>query len=207
MAPGVLEGSVVSDTTLPSHVPETQQTTANQESQQLFSLAGTTTVVTGGGRGLGITLARAIVEAGGNAACLDVLPEPSKDEWASLEKLAKRSGLFVSYHRCDITQEEDLSKVFKEVDEKAQQSNAPLKGTVACAGIQQKVPALDYPAADFERMMRVNVMGAFLTVKHAARVMVRNGTGGSIVLIASMSGNIANRVRLLSPSTVRGNNR
>ncbi|EXJ91911.1 hypothetical protein A1O3_00461 [Capronia epimyces CBS 606.96] len=193
MAPGVLAGSAVSDTTLPDFVPETQQTAANRNAEQLFSLAGTTTVVTGGGRGLGITLARAIVEAGGHAACLDVLPEPSTEEWASLEKVAKRSGLTASYYRCDITQEEELSRVFKEVDDKAKQHNAPLKGTVACAGIQQKVPALDYPAGDFERMLRVNVTGAFLTAKQAARVMVDNGTGGSIVLIASMSGNIANR--------------
>jgi NAD(P)-dependent dehydrogenase (short-subunit alcohol dehydrogenase family) len=56
------------------------------------------------------------------------------------------------------------------------------------------VPALEYPAADFERIQRVNVTGAFLTAKHTARVLVRNGRGGSVVLIASMSGQIANRV-------------
>ncbi|KAJ4510846.1 hypothetical protein HRR78_005377 [Exophiala dermatitidis] len=193
MAPGILAGSAVSDATLPSAVPETRQTSANKPVGQLFSLADTTTVVTGAGRGLGITFARAILEAGGNVACLDVLPEPSKEEWAGLGKLAKQSGLSVTYHRCDITKEGELANVFKEVNKKAQALNAPLRGTVACAGIQQKVPALDYPAEDFERMLRVNVTGAFLTAKHAARTMVENGTGGSIVLIASMSGNIANR--------------
>ena len=64
--------------------------------------------------------------------------------------------------------------------------------------IQQKVPAIEYPAEDFERIMRVNVVGSFLTAKYAAKIMVENGTRGSIVLIASMSGNIANRVSTCS---------
>jgi len=78
---------------------------------------------------------------------------------------------------------------------------------VACAGIQQRVPALDYEASDFERMLRVNVVGAFISVKRAARILKDKGTGGSIVLIASMSGQVANRVRT-SPSVgcVSGSN-
>ena len=76
----------------------------------------------------------------------------------------------------------------------AQDFNAPLYGVIACAGVQQTIPALDYPMSDFERVQRINVTGTFLTVKQAARIMVKRGTKGSIVMIASMSGNIANRV-------------
>jgi NAD(P)-dependent dehydrogenase (short-subunit alcohol dehydrogenase family) len=111
-----------------------------------------------------------------------------------LEKIAKKAGLWVSYHRCDITEEDEMQRVFDLVGKEARRLNAPLRGTVACAGIQQKLHALEYPAKDFERIMRVNVTGSFLTAKHAARVMFENGTRGSIILIASMSGNIANRV-------------
>ena len=52
-------------------------TSATAQTPALFSLAGKTVAITGGGRGLGITLAFAVVEAGGHAACLDILPEPS----------------------------------------------------------------------------------------------------------------------------------
>jgi NAD(P)-dependent dehydrogenase (short-subunit alcohol dehydrogenase family) len=73
---------------------------------------------------------------------------------------------------------------------------------VACAGIQQKVPALEYEGQDFERILRVNVTGAFLTAKRTARILVEKKRPGSIVLIASMSGQIANRVRItIRPST------
>jgi NAD(P)-dependent dehydrogenase (short-subunit alcohol dehydrogenase family) len=41
--------------------------------------------------------------------------------------------------------------------------------------------------------MNVNVTGTFLTAKHASRIFIENGIKGSIVLIASMSGQIANR--------------
>jgi NAD(P)-dependent dehydrogenase (short-subunit alcohol dehydrogenase family) len=195
MAPGILSGSLVSDTTLPRNIPETQQTPSNRLTDQLFSLKNTTTIVTGAGRGLGICLASAIIEAGGHVACLDILAEPAEAEWTNLEKIAKAAQLSVSYHRCDITNDEGLREVFASVSEEAQKRNAPLQGTVACAGIQQKLPALEYPAGDFERILGVNVTGAFLTAKNAAKIMVANGTPGSIVLIASMSGNIANRVR------------
>lgn len=160
----------------------------------LFSLASKTIAITGGGRGLGITFALAVVEAGGNAACLDILPEPSPVEWAHLSKLASGRGLSVTYHRCDVTDEEATRRVLEHVDAEAEARGAPFTGTVVCAGIQQKVPALEYPVADFERIQRVNVVGTFVTSKVSANIMVRNGRKGSIVLIASMSGQIANRV-------------
>lgn len=43
--------------------------------------------------------------------------------------------------------------------------------------------------------MSVNVTGCFMTAQAAAKQMIRFGNGGSIVMIASMSGTIANRVR------------
>jgi NAD(P)-dependent dehydrogenase (short-subunit alcohol dehydrogenase family) len=161
----------------------------------LFSLAGKTVAITGAGRGLGITLAFAVVEAGGHAACLDILPEPSHTEWQALTKLANQLGTTATYRKCDVTSEAEVTQVLEEISREGDERGAPLNGMVACAGIQQRVPALDYEASDFERMLRVNVVGAFISVKRAARILKDKGTGGSIVLIASMSGQIANRVR------------
>jgi sorbose reductase len=44
--------------------------------QDLFSLAGRTIVITGGARGIGLALAFAVAEVGGNVAVVDVLSEP-----------------------------------------------------------------------------------------------------------------------------------
>jgi NAD(P)-dependent dehydrogenase (short-subunit alcohol dehydrogenase family) len=184
--------------TVTSALTSSTTQTSPAQTPALFSLAGKTVAITGGGRGLGITLAFAVVEAGGHAACLDILPEPSNTEWQALTKLASQLSTTATYRRCDVTSEAEVTQVLDEISHEADEQGAPLNGMVACAGIQQRVPALDYEASDFERMLRVNVVGAFISVKRAARILKDKGTGGSIVLIASMSGQVANRVR---PST------
>jgi NAD(P)-dependent dehydrogenase (short-subunit alcohol dehydrogenase family) len=196
---GSVGENIVSDISLPTYIPESNQTAANAATNKLFSLRGRTVAVTGGGRGLGITLAGAVIEAGGNAACIDVLPEPSATEWAALQKLAKLSNLQVSYYNCDITDEESISKTLDTIAEVGTKNNAPLHGTIACAGIQQKVPAVEYPIDGFRKIMDVNVTGTFLTIKHSARIFIKEKTPGSIVMIASMSGQVANRVRVTGP--------
>ena len=193
MAPAAL-----SDVELPPNgVPESLETpAAATPTNKSFSLEGKTIAITGGGRGLGITLALAVVEAGGNVACLDILDSPSADEWARLAKLAKASRLEVSYHRCDVTDEQAVEAVMEAVSREADALGTPFWGAIACAGIQQQIPALDYPAADFDRMLRVNVTGVFNTCKYTARMLQAKKSPGSIVIISSMSGNVANRVRL-----------
>ena len=137
------------------------------------------------------------MEAGGCVACLDILAEPSQEEWLHLRARAKQLGLSVSYTRCDITNEPELERSFSAVSGRAERQGWPLNGVIACAGVQQIMDAADYPLEDWNRIMNVNVSGVFLTAKYAAREFMRQGCKGSIVLIASMSGAIANRVRLV----------
>ena len=190
--------AVVSDIDLPSRpIPESSLTpAATAPSFNLFSLSKKTIAITGGGRGLGITLALAVVEAGGNVACLDILESPAAEEWSHLTKLAKSTGRSVSYHKCDVTDEKAVEDVIEAISEEAETLGAPFWGVVTCAGIQQQLSAFDYPAADFERILRVNVTGVFNTCKYAARKLRDMKKPGSIVIISSMSGNIANRVSI-----------
>lgn len=185
---------IFGDTALLSYVAESAKTLANSPTNTLFSLSGRTVAITGGGRGVGITLALAVIEAGGHAACIDILPSPSASEWTSLQKLATTSNLTATYHKCDITVEDDIAATLDAVAEAGARVGAPLHGMIACAGIQQKIPAAEYPLDGFRRIMDVNVTGTFLTVKHTARIFIRERTKGSVVMIASMSGQIANRV-------------
>ncbi|KAF2492527.1 NAD(P)-binding protein [Lophium mytilinum] len=189
--------AILPDLALPPTNPESALTTATapaaSPSPSLFSLAHKTTIITGAGRGLGITLAAAVLEAGGHVACIDILPSPSEPDWSALLALAKPAHLTCTYHHCDITNEPALAAVFAEIAAGAERAGSVFWGAVACAGIQQKIPALEYPAADFERILRVNVVGTFLTAKLAAGVMRERGVRGSVVMIASMSGQVANR--------------
>lgn len=195
--------AIVSDTALAAEIPESSMTPAAQAPvNKLFGLHGRTIVVTGGARGLGITLATAVLEAGGDVVCLDILPEPSADEWANITKITKLSSTpqHASYKKCDITNEAEVEAVIQAAAEEATARGNPIKGLISCAGIQQMKDAIDYPVDGYRRMMEVNVVGNFTTAKHVARVLRDGGKGGSIVFIASMSGQIMNRVSALASS-------
>lgn len=179
-------------------VLETTLATSTRSTPALLSLAGKTVAITGAARGIGISLAMAIVEAGGSVACLDILEAPAPTEWSKMQHLASLHQVAASYHHCDVTDESAVETIMDTVAADAAARGCPFWGTIACAAIQQTIEALDYPMRDFERILRVNVTGVFNTCKYAARVLRREARAGSIVIIASMSGNIANRVSFVS---------
>jgi NAD(P)-dependent dehydrogenase (short-subunit alcohol dehydrogenase family) len=187
----------VSDTALPQHVKESSLTPASAPITKLFSLEDRTVIVTGAGRGLGITLATAVLEAGGDVICLDILPEPSKEDWANINRIQKSSKVSAIYLQCNVVDESAVSSTIAQAAEHANKRRKPIRGLLHCAGIQQMIDAIEYPLEGFRRILDVNVTGSFLLAKHTARLMRDEGNAGSLVLIASMSGQIANRVSIL----------
>ncbi|GAA6023968.1 hypothetical protein JCM10207_008646 [Rhodosporidiobolus poonsookiae] len=184
---------IVSETALPAHIPEREVAPgAHAATPSLFSLAGTNTIITGGGRGLGQALAKGVVQAGGSVFCIDLLPQPTNDagEWDEIQRIAAKHSATATYEICDITDEQKMSEAFEKA-EKA--SPAVMRGVIACAGVQQMIPAVDYPMDGFRRIMEINVAGAFVTSKTSANFWRKRDIKGSLVLIASMSGSIANR--------------
>lgn len=95
------------------------------------------------------------------------------------------------YRRIDVRDTELLNSVIEAIAN----DEGRMDGLVAAAGIQQETPALEYSAKDSNTMFEVNVTGVFMTSQAVAKQMVRFGNGGSIAMIASMSGTVANRVR------------
>ena len=66
---------------------------------------------------------------------------------------------------------------------------------MACTGISGVCDATSYPIGAFRKIIDVNIAGTFLTAQAVGREMHRENIPGSIVLIASMSGWISNKVR------------
>ncbi len=79
------------------------------------------------------------------------------------------------------------------VVERIANTHGRLDGLIAAAGVQQETPALEYTQKDADYMFSVNVTGVFMTAQAVARQMVKFDNKGSIVLIGSMSGTVANR--------------
>jgi len=105
------------------------------------------------------------------------------------ERAIKQLGSSLTYHRVDVRDVDHLNGIVESIANK----HGRLDGLIAAAGIQQETPALEYTAADAEKMLSVNVTGVFMTAQAVARQMIRLKTSGSMALIASMSGTVANR--------------
>jgi len=73
-----------------------------------------------------------------------------------------------------------------------------LDGLIAAAGVQQLTPAIEYTREDITRMLDINYTGVFMSATAVAKQMMKYKCEGSIVLVGSMSGFVANK-GLISP--------
>ncbi|CAI6059967.1 hypothetical protein V2G26_015801 [Clonostachys chloroleuca] len=148
----------------------------------MFELRGRNYVITGGAQGIGFACTRAICEMGGNVAVLDIQDKPV-DEF---ETLSTRFSTKTIYIRTDVTSEESIKVAIGRVV----QELGSIDGCVPAAGIAIDKPFLDQTWEEFNRIQEINVRGTFFVTQLAARQMIKQGTGGSMVLLASQSAHI-----------------
>ncbi|KAF8448042.1 hypothetical protein L210DRAFT_3610193 [Boletus edulis BED1] len=157
-----------------------------------FALTDRVGLVSGGNRGLGLEMAIALAEAGARVVyCFDLPKEPSEEFKTSREYVSKLgNGSRLEYFCADVRNQELLWKKAEEIGDKEQRFDF----CIAAAGIlKPHMECLEYPGQEFRDVMEVNTTGVLFTAQAAGRQMARFGRGGSIILIASMSGSITNR--------------
>ncbi len=124
---------------------------------------------------------------------IDRLEPPTANPNSSFSKVQRRAkeelGTSLTYHQFDVRNNEALNETMRRIADQA----GRLDGLIAAAGINYESTALEYSQEECERMMSINVTGCFMTAQAAARQMVRLNQPGSIAMIASMSGTIANK--------------
>jgi NAD(P)-dependent dehydrogenase (short-subunit alcohol dehydrogenase family) len=146
----------------------------------LVSLAGRTAVVTGGARGIGQAISRRLAEAGARVVVADL------DGSAAVQsaKEIAASGATASGRALDVTSSDDVIATADAVVAE----HGGLDIWVNNAGIYPALPVLDMADDDWDRVLDVNLRGAFVCSREAARRMVAAGSGGVIVNITSVSG-------------------
>ncbi|KAK4570471.1 hypothetical protein LTR86_002551 [Recurvomyces mirabilis] len=154
-----------------------------------FELDGRVFIVTGGAQGLGLTLAEALVEAGGHVYCLDRQAKPQQSFYDTQERLAHRYEGTLHYRQVDVQCAKQLDDVVAAIATEHQR----LDGLIANAGVQHVCDAIEYKPDDVMKMMAINFGGVFFSAQSCARQMIKYNIPGSMVLIGSMSGLIANR--------------
>ena len=141
-------------------------------------IQGKVAVVTGAASGLGKGIAGGLTRAGATVLALDM----NRD---TLE--AARAELPVGkYLPCqgDVTDEVSVASAFRTLEA----SVGGLDILVNAAGIAPPFPLVDFPLSAWRKTLEVNLTGYFLCAREAARLMIRQGSGGSIINLTSKSG-------------------
>lgn len=149
-----------------------------------FSLTGKTVLVTGGNGGIGLGFARGLVAHGANVVIWGTNADKNAAATAELTTISNevKGGAVVS-RVCDVGEQDQVIAGFAAAGEQFGRIDAVFVN----AGIAGRgIPYHEMPAAEWRRVMRVNLDGAFFTSQEACRHMMRNG-GGSIVFTTSGS--------------------
>jgi gluconate 5-dehydrogenase len=152
--------------------------------QQLFNLEGRTALVTGGSRGLGLQLARALGEAGAKVML-------SSRKAGDLEEAAadlQAAGIDTRWIAADCSREEDIRKLADQTLERM----GDVDILVNNAGAAWGAPAEDHPVEAWDKVMNLNIRGYFiLSQQIAKRSMIprRQGRIINIASIAALGGN------------------
>lgn len=142
-----------------------------------FRLDGKVALVSGGSRGLGAAIVQGLAAAGAKVVITDVLVDEG-------EKLAATIGTNTFFARLDVTREADWEAAIDATVERF----GGFDVLVNNAGIDSAGLFANFELENFERLMRINVGGVFLGMKHGFRAMRPGGAagrGGSIVNMSS----------------------
>ena len=147
----------------------------------IFDLSGKVAVVTGGNGGIGLGMAEAVAAAGCAVSIWGRNAEKNAKAVARLKAKGGRAEALV----CDVSDAKSVEAAMK----KTLDSFGRVDGCFANAGVSGRgVPSfLEMSTQEWNRVLRVNLHGAFYTFRAAARHMVGRGGGGVLVGTASLA--------------------
>jgi NAD(P)-dependent dehydrogenase (short-subunit alcohol dehydrogenase family) len=152
-----------------------------------FTLDGKSAIVVGAANGIGRAAARALAAAGASVACADVEEAGAR---ATAAEIDREGGRALPVH-LDVTDGASCRAAVAAAVERFGGLDVLLYGA---ADSDRTATVLEMDEADWDRVIRVNLTGAFLMVKAALPAMIERG-GGSVILIASQLGRVASPAR------------
>ncbi|HUX65508.1 MAG TPA: SDR family NAD(P)-dependent oxidoreductase [archaeon] len=140
---------------------------------------GKIALVTGAGRGIGLAIARILMDEGARVTICDLVPERVEQAVADLSRHGEVSG-----EVCDVSNSVEVTRL-------VQETHSHWNGldlVVNNAGIARSEPFLESSVESWDITMAVNLRSQFLVGQAAARLMVASGRGGAIVNMSSTNG-------------------
>lgn len=145
----------------------------------MTEISGKSAVVTGGGSGIGMALAKELAKHGASVAVADIMLDNARKV---AEEIVASGGKAVAIH-CDVCERTSIRQMKAE----ANAALGPIQLVFANAGATSFDPLMDMSDADVDWIVQVNLMGVINTTRAFLPDMMAAG-GGHVVATASMAG-------------------
>ncbi|KAF1350396.1 NAD(P)-binding protein [Lizonia empirigonia] len=151
--------------------------------QQLYSLEGQTALVTGGTRGIGQSMAIALAEAGADILLVQ-RDESNQQTKEAIEKLGRKAKIYTA----DLSSNESVTALTPKILADGHRIHILLN----CGGVQKRHPAHQFPDADWNAVLQVNLTSVFTLCRDVGAHMLSQAADlplqrrGSIINVASL---------------------
>jgi NAD(P)-dependent dehydrogenase (short-subunit alcohol dehydrogenase family) len=147
---------------------------------ELFDLTGKVAIVTGGGVGIGRQMAQGLAEAGADIVLCARNGERCEK---AAEELRAELGVRALGLRCDVREQAEIDEVVRRTVDELGRVDVLLNN----AGTSWGASPEDVPLDGWQKVIDVNLTGAFQFAQAVGRVLIEQGEGGTIVNIASIA--------------------
>lgn len=149
-------------------------------STSLFDLTGKVALVTGATHGLGMAMAKGVGQAG---AIVIINGNSSQEKIDKAVAAFKAEGIQAFGYRFDVTDEEEVQKAIERIENEV----SPIDILVNNAGIIKRTPLVDMEVADFEQVIKVDLVSPFIVSKAVVKGMIQRKAGKIINICSMMS--------------------
>ena len=149
-------------------------------STSLFDLTGKVALVTGATHGLGMAMAKGIGQAG---ATVIINGNSSQEKIDKAVEIFKLEWIQAFGYRFDVTNEEEVQKAIARIENEV----GPIDILVNNAGIIKRTPLVDMEVADFEQVIKVDLVSPFIVSKAVVKGMIQRKAGKIINICSMMS--------------------
>jgi gluconate 5-dehydrogenase len=146
----------------------------------LFDLSGKVALVTGATHGLGMAMAHGLGKAG---ATLVVNGNSSQEKIDKAVAVYKAAGLSAHGYRFDVTNESEVDAAVAKIEDEV----GPIDVLVNNAGIIRRIPLLEMPLDEWEKVIQTDLTSVFVVSKAVVRRMVARKQGKVINICSMMS--------------------
>ena len=148
-------------------------------SQNMFSLEGKVALVTGASYGIGMAIAKGLMDAGAKVVFNDI----NEDLVNKGIESYKEAGYTVKGYVCDVTNEAQVNELVKTIEKEV----GVIDILVNNAGIIRRIPMIEMSAEEFRKVVDVDLNAPFIVSKAVIPSMIKKGHGKIINICSMMS--------------------